>query len=200
MDANKERHQEDDGVSNSTTVAAISPWRIASWICAGVIVISVLACVVIAVMRSEGITLITVTALDPESEPRDHDIPLIRQKEALPDYELIVVLTDGEVQRFGSKPDTSAADGLIWTLPDPPSVKIVAAVRLQERDKVVSDAVAEVQIAGSSVTDQNYRFDFTTERSINVGVSSFFATPVGKAIAWGFCIAVLLLLASIFLG
>ncbi|MHC4400935.1 MAG: hypothetical protein ACYTG0_14760 [Planctomycetota bacterium] len=177
---------------------AMSPWRLTGWLCAGVIGVSVVACVIMAAIRSNGLVQITVTALDEASEPRDHNLPFIKKKEALPDYELILILSDGGKVRLGAKPDTSAIDGLTWHVNDPVSITDVASVRLQERDKLVSDAVAEVQVLDESVTENNCRFDFTSERSISVGVQSFFATPIGMAIAAGFCIAVFLMLVSVF--
>ena len=149
-------------------------------------------------VRSKGLVQVTVTVLDKASEPRDHKIPLIKQKESLPDYEILVNLNNGQQVSLGAKPDTSAADGLTWSLSDPVSLAEIASVRLQEQDKVVSDAIAEVQVTGEPVTQKGYRFDFRCERSASVGIRSFFSTPIGKAIAAGFCIAVLLMLLSMF--
>ena len=188
----------DASMTESPEQDRISPWRLTGWVCAGIVALSVIACVVIAAVRSTGLTQITITALDQELEPRDHELPFVKQKESLPDYEVTVLLTNGDRLRLGAKPDASAADGLTWHLADPVSVVDVATVRLQEQDKFIGDAIAEVQILGDSVTEGNYRFDFTTARSTSVGVSSFFATPIGKAIAAGFCIAVLLMLLSAF--
>ncbi|MEM7314678.1 MAG: hypothetical protein AAF497_16140, partial [Planctomycetota bacterium] len=61
-------------------------WRFTQLLCCGVILLSVLSCVVVAAIRSVGLTRVTVTALDKEAEPRDHDIPFVKQREALPDY------------------------------------------------------------------------------------------------------------------
>ena len=144
----------------------MSPWRLTGWRCAGVIAVSVVACVILASVRSTGVTKITVTALDEASEPRDHNLPFIKRKEALPDYELRLILTNGDKVRLGAKPDTSAVDGLAWHVNDPVSIADVASVRLQEQDKVISDAVAEVQILGDSTTENGYRFEFASERSI----------------------------------
>lgn len=174
------------------------PWRVTGWICGGVVVASVVACVALATMRCSGLVTIKVTALDAAAEPRDHNIPFLKQKEALPDYELALLLHDGRKVHLGSKPDTSAADGLVWQIANPVSVLDIAAVRLREQDKVVSDAIAEVQITGNTVTENGYRFDFTQQRSVAVGVESFFGTPIGKAVATGFCIAALVLVLSVF--
>ena len=176
----------------------ISAWRITAWLCAGVIFASVVACVGMAAIRSKGLAQITVTALDADSEPRDHHLPLVKRKEALPDYELVLILSDGRRIRLGAKPDTSAADSLTWHVSDPVSVADVASVRLDEQDKLISDAVAEVQIVDDSTTSGGYQFQFASQRSFSVGVRSFFGTPIGAAIAAGFCIAVLLMVLSAF--
>lgn len=72
MDELQNFHKSDD-----TPKASMSPWKITGWICAAVIVISVLSCIVMAGFRSNG--LVTVTALEGTSEPRDHILPLIKQ-------------------------------------------------------------------------------------------------------------------------
>lgn len=189
---------DDANAGSMVPATTTSPWRVIGWVCAGVIVTSVISCIVMAAVRSVGLTQITVTALDGESEPRDHKIPFVKQKESLPDYELKLVLSGGQTLRLGAKVNVSAVDGLTWHLPDPVSVAEIATVHLQEQDKIVSDAIAEVELTGDTVVDRGYRFDFATERSFSIGVESFFATPIGKSIAAGFFIAVLMMLASIF--
>jgi hypothetical protein len=146
-----------------------------------------------AVQRSTGLTQITVTALDRASEPRDHNLSFVKQKEALPDYELILMLTHGGKMRLGAKPDTSAADGLTWQVADPVSTTDIASVRLREQDIVLSDALAEVHVTPESTTSNGYRFDFVTQPSISVGIKSFFGTPIGIAIVVGFGLAVLMI-------
>jgi hypothetical protein len=136
--------------------------------------------------------------MNADAEPRDHILPFVKKKEALPDYQLFVTLHDGQRINLGAKPDTSAIGGLAWTLNDPVSVTEVASVRLQDQDKALSDAIAEVQLTDVAVVDDNYRFEFHTERSLSVGLQSFFRTPIGKAIAAAFFVAVLLMLASVY--
>ena len=137
-------------------------------------------------------------ALDPAAEPTDHNIPLVKQREALPDYELSLIGDDGDARYLGVKPDESAAAGLTWKLDDPVSISQIATVRLREKDKIVSDALAEVHISGPSVESNGYRFEFKTERSVSVGVHAFFATPIGIAIVAAFGIAVLLIILANF--
>ena len=146
----------------------------------------------------------TVIALDAKAEPSDHNLPFVNSKEALPDYELALILSDGGKMRLGAKPDTSAENGLTWYVNKPVSIADIASVRLREQDKVISDSIAEIQIIGESTTQNGYRFDFDIERSLSVGIKSFFSTPIGRAISAVFSIAALLMVflivASIFSG
>jgi hypothetical protein len=176
----------------------MSAWRITGWVCSGVIVASLLATVAIAAVRSIGLVAVTVTALDPKKEPSDHDIPLVKRHDALPDYELSLLGDDGDARYLGIKPNESAAAGLTWQLDDSVSISQIAAVRLREKDAVVSDALAEVHIIGESVQSNGYRFDFTTERSLGVGMQVFFTTPIGISITTAFGAAVLLIIVSRF--
>ena len=164
----------------------MTAWRITSRIGAAVVAVSVVACVVLAAIRSVGLTAVTVTALNPADEPVDHNIPLIKRHEALPDYELVVLERDGAKHYLGTKPDESAAEAA------------AASIRLREKDAVLSDQIAEVNIHGDVVESNGYRFEFQTERSAALGVKSFFATPIGMAITGAFFVAVLLLLLAAF--
>lgn len=174
----------------------MSPWRITGYVCGAVVVGSVLGCVALAISKSTGLIAVKVTALNAANEPVDHPIPLVKRKEALPDYALALVMRDGRKVGLGTKPDTSAASGLEWRLSDPVSVANITSVRLREQDKFMDDAVAEVQISSNSATENGYRFDFMTERSAAVGLASFFETAIGKAIVGAFFVAVLLMLVS----
>lgn len=175
-----------------------SVWRVCGWICVGVVILSVASCVALSAFQSVALTDITVTALEPESEPKDHGIPFIKQLDALPDYELRLMLKRGGTLRLGAKLNSSASEGLTWNLYHPVSVHRISTIRLQEQDKIISDALAEVEFADGSVTQNGYRFDFATERSFSTGLDAFFDLPIGKAIAAGFAIAILLLILSLF--
>ena len=176
----------------------VSAWRITGWVCSAVVLVSVLACVSMAIARSDGLVSVTVTALKPDKEPVDHNVPLVKKRERLPDYELSLVSDRGNARYLGVKPDQSAADGITWQLDDPVSISQVAAVRLREKDKLVSDDLAEVQILAPSVESGNYRFDFVMEKSFGVGVRAFFWTPVGMAIAAAFGLAVAIIILANF--
>lgn len=179
--------------------AAKSAWPRIVWsISTRVALVSLAACVVLAAINSTGLSAVRVTALEDTVEPKDHNLPLVKQKEALPDYELIVVLRSGGTVKLGAKPDTSADEGLTWTLTEPVAVSDIASIRLEEQDKLVSDAIAEVQFSTEPVTDKGYEFSFTTTRSLGVGVQAFFRTPVGLAIVGALFVAIVLVLVSAF--
>jgi hypothetical protein len=163
--------------------------QVVRWGCVAIAVISLLSCVVLAAIKSEGLAVVAITAIDPKKEPVDHALPLIKQKEALPDYELFVRMLDGRTIPLGAKPDSSAADGLEWKINDSICVSDIASLQLRERDLVMSDALAEVQVQAGSVTSNNYRFDFVTEPSLKVAIRSFFSTPIGMAIVGAFFLA-----------
>ncbi|QDU39086.1 hypothetical protein Mal4_34210 [Maioricimonas rarisocia] len=191
-----------DAVEGANEPASpVTGWRLLSWVCCAVVAVSLVTCLVIAAARSEGLTQVTVTALDGEAEPRDHQLPFVKQVDALPDYELVVrlhrggFLQSGGQRSLGARPNQSAVDGITWTLNDPIPISEIAGIRLQEQDKVISDALTEVQVVGSGrVEEGNWRFDFETQRSAAIGVEAFFATPIGKAISAAFVIAILLML------
>ncbi|QDT92732.1 hypothetical protein [Gimesia algae] len=178
---------------------AVSPWKLTSWVCCIVIIGSVLSCVIIAAMQSEGLKEVKVTALDAAAEPRDHDIPLIKQKEALPDYELLIITQELIGYKLGAKPDTSATEGLVWRLKKPINIDDIVGIRLQDQDKLISDALVEVPFSRDPVTAGNYRFEFQTVHSTQLGVESFFRTPIGISIVCAFVIAILLMLFAYFI-
>lgn len=120
----------------------------------------------------------------------------MKQYDALPDFEVIVTLGGGRTINLRARPNESAVNGLISTLNDPVSISEIASVRLQDQDKLVSDALAEVQIIDNVTTSGNDRFEFTTERSVSVGVKAFFLTPIGLAISAAFFLGVLILIVT----
>ena len=186
-------NDEEDSQSDSPRMSA---WKLIRLICLGVVATSVLSCVVIAASRSKGLTAVTVFVLDPDDEPQDHDLPFIKAHDALPDYELVAYRSSGATTSLGTKPNTSAAEGLTWTLNEPLPVCEVVGIRLQDQDKLISDSITEVQVVSEFAESDGYRFEFRTEHSVSVGVQSFFRTPIGMAISAAFFIAILLMLAS----
>jgi hypothetical protein len=171
--------------------------RAVGWVGVAVIAGSLVTCAVLTMIRSTGLVRVTVTALDPLAEPRDHTLPLIKKREAMPDYQLVVKLNRGERIKLGVRPDASAADGLTWALSDPVAVADIASIRLEDEDQLLSDAVAEVQMTGDVVEAGSYRFAFETEQSVSVGIHSFFQTPMGRTIILAFVSAVIAFVGSV---
>ena len=198
-DSNESQTNADESNENeSPDSKTYSPWRTTAWICCTVIVGSVVACLVVASIKSEGFIGVTVTATDKSVEPKDHNIPFIKRTDALPDYQLIVVTKRWSTVKLGAKPNTSAVEGLEWTLTDPISVADIVGIRLVDQDKVLSDALTEVEVSDSSITSKGFRFDFETQRSLKVGLESFFDTPIGKTITTAFSIAILIVILAFF--
>ena len=146
-----------------------------------VFVVSLMACIGLSLSRAQALVKITVTA-DPDlDEPKDHELPFVKQKEALPDYE-IVVLKGSSKTSLGTKPNTLAKDGLSWIPPEPIPLFDITSVRLQEHDQLLSDVIAEVQYSNNPVIESGYTFQFKTEFSLSAGLSAFFYTPIGMAL------------------
>lgn len=174
-----------------TKASGPSPWRIVGWTVLAAILLSVLSCVGIAALNSTALASVTVTATPGLEEPRDHNIPLVKQKEALPDYEVIVVRTNGREIKLGAKPDTLAVDGLTWYVPEPVGLSEIAYVQLREKDALLSDPITRTNLDSMSSTSDGYLFEFKTKRSITVGLFAFFTTPIGYAILFGILLAIL---------
>ncbi|WP_339749464.1 hypothetical protein [uncultured Rubinisphaera sp.] len=185
--------------ANSRFDSTHPAWQIARLICFAIILLSVISCVVIAAIRSNGLTQVTVTVLDPEIEPRDPIVPFMNPQEALPDYELVVIDSSGHKTNLGTRPNTSAVHGLSWQLNEPASVSEIVGLRLQDQDKVISDVITEVQVTSDTAAADGYRFDFQTEYSLSVGIQSFFRTPIGKTISAAFFVAMLIIIFSVFM-
>lgn len=184
--------------TQSADRTGISLWLLTGCLALAFVVGAILTSILMSFARSTGLSEIKVTALEESAEPRDHDLPFINQKEALPDYKITVNLSNGRRIQLGTKLDTSAVDGLVWPLNELVNIDDVASIKLVEEDKLVSDAIAEVKLQGDSTTEGAYRFDFVYERSFALGVKSFFASSIGVAITSAFSIALLLLILSVF--
>ena len=146
--------------------------------------LSLLACIAVAVIRSNSLVSVTITAMG--DEPNDHGIPMVLQSEALPDYELALIDDFGNSRYLGTKPNASAANGLTWKLDEPALINGIAAIRLQERDALVSDQLAEVHVNGAAIEENGYRFEFECSRTFEGAVSAFFMTPIGLALCIAF--------------
>ena len=149
-------------------------------------------------LRSKSLTRVTITAIESGAEPKDHELPFFRKKEALPDYNVSVVKTNSDQIDLGSKPDQSAVSGLTWVLPDPVSVAQIASVRLDDKDKLISDAISEVQFTSETVTYGNYEFEFDTEISISAGLYAVFSDFFGRGVSVLLLFVIFLVILSAF--
>ncbi len=207
--------------AEETSKQSLSLAKITGILCASVIFLSVISCIIMAAIRSHGLTKITVTATVNAKEPIDSKFSfldpeklkflnkvkqellkkakkeVVNNKDEPPDYELILNLQNEKPLKLGVIPNTSAIKGLTWYLNEPVSVKDVVSIQLKEQDKRSSDLIAEVQIVGDFTSENGYRFECFSERSMEIGVKSFFGTPVGKAISAGFTIAILIVVLAI---
>ena len=174
-------------------------WKIMRSICSVVILLSVLGCIIVAYQQSVGLTAVTVTSLNPENEPRDPGLPLLDQKHTLPDYAVRIQLTSGRKIDLGSKPNTSAAEGLTWQLNEAVAVSSITSVVLREQDQVVSDTLEEVQVTADLVRTDSWQFQFQTQKSFATGLRAFFVTPIGIAICAAFFVAAFLMALDFFL-
>ncbi|MFZ9091620.1 MAG: hypothetical protein ACO3FE_16200 [Planctomycetaceae bacterium] len=174
-------------------------WKIMRSICSVVILLSVLGCIIVAYQQSVGLTAVTVTSLNPENEPRDPGLPLLDQKHTLPDYAVRIQLTSGRKIDLGSKPNTSAAEGLTWQLNEAVAVSSITSVVLREQDQVVSDTLEEVQVTADLVRTDSWQFQFQTQKSFATGLRAFFGTPIGLAICAAFFVAAFLMALDFFL-
>jgi hypothetical protein len=82
-------------------------------------VVSVLSCIVMAVIRSNALVEITVNTIDGDSEPLDCKLPLVKQLDSQPDYELALINDSGAKRYQGAESNQSAVVGIRWTLGDP---------------------------------------------------------------------------------
>jgi len=177
----------------------MSSHKLTTKIGVALVVLSVSVCAIVAFNRSRALVAVTVTAIDPAQEPSDHDIPFLKRDEALPDYALYLLDDNGNARFLGVKPNESAENGLSWTLDEPRSISLISTVRLTEKDKLISDELAEVHITSDTVETDQYRFEFQVNRSFAAGVDGFFRTPIGMTIAIAIGIAVLCVILPAFL-
>ena len=175
-------------------------WRIVQWAGGLTVLGCIVACLIIAVQQSNGLTSVTVVAVDENAEPRDPGIPLIGDGDRLPDYRLVVKASGNRSIDLGTKPNESARNGLTWHLPQPIPTNEIASIRLEDEDAFFSDLIAEVQFADGPIDTEKFQFRFETTRSFAAGVRSFFRTPIGLAITAALMIAIVVILLASYIA
>ena len=149
-----------------------------------VAVASVIATAGIGLMmaRTHGrfISEISVRVQDAEIEKGlDPQLPLANLADSLPDFEVVLEL-NGDEWYLGAHYNQSAINGLVWTPSEPVLLSDVDWIRLQERDPVVSDVVAEYQPRKRFTEANGFEFDISLESDWVVGVSEFTPTKSGR--------------------
>ncbi|MAT15150.1 MAG: hypothetical protein CMJ46_07750 [Planctomyces sp.] len=171
------------------------PYKLVGWICVGLLIAAVASSLYMAKLRSTTLKSVKVTFVG-EEELRDHDLPLIKQREALPDYGLYLNHRRHGRILLNTHLDQSAKEGLAWDDFEEYSVEDISAVRLFDEDKIISEDLAEVRISAEPVTLNEYQFEFTVEESFDVGLKSFWDTPVGTAVIWSIGIVLLVMIGA----
>lgn len=172
---------------------------------AGVILIGLLAfpaCFVIgALVNSTSLTSITVTLKAGGVEHKDPSVMGIGKDETNPDYRLKIRVDDQWID-LGTFSNRKIGNGITFPLKTHVPERRIAEVLLLDNDKIEDDVLEQQPIIGQSVVGDHYRFTLHSQFDIQSGFDWFFATPLGKLIAAGITIAVviviLLILASIF--
>ncbi len=166
-------------------------WKLVSGLCAIITLCLILLTLIISIPKGVGIEAVTVTALEDTEEPKDHNVPLIKQKEALPDYEIMILMDFGSLKSI-TKPDTSAKEGITWTFAEPALLSHTRGIRLVEKDKMLSDVLAEVEYSQEQVISNGYRFEFKTTRSISLIMEAILDSHLVKLLMFSFLALVIL--------
>ena len=148
-----------------------------------------------AVLNSERLDTVTVRFQGPGEEVRDARLPGADPEDALPDYRLDIVHTEGRF-RAGTWPNQSAAEGLVFTVAEDIPLRQVQELVLVEDDRLKDDPLVRVQHTDQTMSAKGYTFTTSASRSMAVGLGWFFATAVGKAILAGITLAVVILIVS----
>lgn len=117
----------------------------------------------------------------------------------LPDYRVKLKLSGKFLAvDLGTKLDTSATNWLEYPVSDVVPVRRLQEVIVIEEDKLASDILERVQGSGPEMEGANFKYRLATARSFEVGLNWFFSTTLGKAIAIGIVIGLVLLIGQLF--
>jgi hypothetical protein len=153
-----------------------------------------------ALRNSYGYSEISIQLLPDAKDPRDHQaLGLLGGKE-LPDYTLEALVEDRWL-RLGGYENRSAEDALVYSVNNPIPKHQIQSLRVRDQDFIESDILDEVPVNGQVMDGTLFRFTLVQEFDLQSGFHWFFATAIGRIIAWGvgaaICVVVLLLLAPL---
>lgn len=168
---------------------ALRPLR---WTAAALLALLAAAFLVASAANSERLDAVTVRFTGPGAEPQDATLLGFGKDHLKPDYRLDLVHARGTF-RCGTILNSSAADGLRFVVSGDIPLRRVQELKLWEEDQASDDLVARVQFAPPAMTSSGYAITTESSRSFAVGVAWFFDTALGKAIAAGITLAIILL-------
>jgi hypothetical protein len=149
---------------------------------------------VLSFRNSTVVTSVAIRLKDGVREHQDRTVLGVGKEHQLPDYRVKLHVT----RRFlnvdlGTHLNTSATNWIEFSVKEVIPLRHVQEVLIIEDDKVVSDALERLHIAGEMTEGKSFHCRLTTERSFEAGMNWFFNTPVGKAVSFGIALLVVLL-------
>jgi hypothetical protein len=156
----------------------------------------VLVFVVLSAMHAKSVTAIDIKVKDPATEYRDKSLLGLGKDNVLPDYKLKLRTTDGGWTGLGVKPNQTAAQWLSFPVRDNVPLRSALEIELYDSDKFNSDLLDRVQIGGTDISSQKYQYHLHTEYRFETGLLWFFNTALGKAIAGGITIAIIIVIVA----
>lgn len=151
---------------------------------------------VIAGLNSDTIISVKVTLNKGVKEVKDHSLLGIGKAHAKPDYRLKIRM-DRKMIDCGTMLNTSAVDGITFPVKAMVPIKKASEILLIEDDKLENDLLERVLIDGTIIDGQKYRFEIETDYRFETGLQWFFLeTAVGKAIAFGITIGVVIVIVT----
>ena len=141
------------------------------------------------------VTAVAIRVKDGVKEHTDHTVLGFGAEHHLPDYRVKLHVS----RRFlaidlGTKLNTSATNWLTYPVNDVVPIRRLQEVIIIEDDKVENDVLDRIQGSDLEMTGKDFQCRLTTARSFDAGMSWFFDTPVGKAVAVGIVLGVILLI------
>jgi hypothetical protein len=148
--------------------------------------------------NSVVVTAVSIQVRDGIKEHTDHTLLGIGAEHHLPDYRVKLRVNRRLLAMdLGTKLNTSATNWLEYPVQDIVPLRRIQEVIIIEDDKVENDTLERLQIAGTEATGTQFLCRLTTTRSFEAGMNWFFATPVGKAVAAGIVIGLVVLVGSL---
>jgi hypothetical protein len=144
-----------------------------------------------AALNRTGLTAVRVQLKPGVDEPGDHHLLGVGGKDKLPDYELEVRGGDRWVS-LGGRRNTSAKDGLEFSVKEPLPLRKVEELRLVEQDHMENDVLDRLPVNGEKLAGKAFDFEIKSAESWSVGAQWFWDSAIGKAILAGITIAVVI--------